>query len=77
VSVWVWRGLGIGVFVVICVIFGMIGAAAHPEKPAVGALRMIRMVGIPLALVLIFTVELVLCLRNPQRRDNHQTPRRP
>jgi hypothetical protein len=77
VSVWVWRGLGIGAFVVICVMFGMIGAVGYPEKPTVGALRMVRMAGIPLALVLIFTVEAILCLRNPQRPDRDRNRRGP
>jgi hypothetical protein len=63
VSVWVWRGLGVGAFVVICVIFAFIGAALNPDEPGLAASRMARKVGAPLALLLIGAVELVLWLR--------------
>jgi hypothetical protein len=62
-SVWLWRGLQIGVFVIFCVIFAFIGAAMNPDEPGLGASRMARKVGAPLALLLIGAVELVLWLR--------------
>jgi hypothetical protein len=76
-NVWVWRGLGIGVFVVICVIFAFIGAAANPDEPGLGASRMARKVGAPLALLLIAVVEVVLALRKSQSGRHDPTSQRP
>lgn len=70
-SVWVWRGLEIGAFVIICVIFAFIGAALNPDEPGLAASRMARKIGAPLALLLIGAVELVLWFRKSQspKRD--------
>ncbi len=76
-SVWVWRGLGIGAFVVICVIFAIIGAALNPDEPGLGASRMARKVGAPVALLLIGGVGLVLWLRKWQNSGRGQGSRRP
>lgn len=76
-SVWVRRGLGIGAFVVICVIFAFIGAALNPDEPGLGASRMARKVGAPLALLLICAVELVLWFRKSQSSSRDQNSRQP
>jgi hypothetical protein len=77
VSVWVWRGLGIGAFVAICVVFAIIGAALNPDEPGLGASRMARKVGAPLALLLIGAIELVLWLRQSQKSSSDQSNRPP
>jgi hypothetical protein len=77
VNVWVWRGLGIGVFVVFCVIFAIIGAATHPDEPGLAASRMARKVGAPLALLLIAVAEVLLALRKSRRPSPDQTNRGP
>ena len=73
-SPWAWRGLGIATFVVICVIFGFIGAATDPDDPGVAGLRMARKVGAPLALLLIAAVEVGLWIwkssRSPEKRKD-------
>jgi hypothetical protein len=62
----VWRGLGVGAFVIICLVFGFIGAALNPDEPGLAGSRMARRVGAPLALLLIAGVELVFWLRKRQ-----------
>jgi hypothetical protein len=77
VNVWVWRGLGIGAFVVICVIFAFIGAALNPDEPGLAASRMARKVGAPIALLLIAVVEIVVKFMKSQSAHQHQGSRRP
>jgi hypothetical protein len=70
VSVWVWRGAEVAAFVIICLIFGCIGAAANPDEPGISGSQLARKVGAPLALLLIAGVELVVWLikrQNPPR----------
>jgi hypothetical protein len=68
-NAWVWRGLGIGAFVGICLIFAIIGAAVNPDEPGLGASRMARKVGAPLSLLLIAVIEVVLWLRKSRPPD--------
>ncbi len=71
-----WRALAIVAFVVICLIFALIGAALNPDDPVLGALRMARTVGVPVAFLLIFAVEMVLliCKWQSPRRDQGSRP---
>ena len=76
VSVWVWRGLGIGAFLLMCVIIAFLGAALNPDEPGLGASRMARRVGAPLALVLIVAVQLILWFRKSRMPGRDQGSRR-
>jgi hypothetical protein len=77
VSVWVWRGLEVGAFVIICVLFAFIGAGLNRDEPGLAASRMARKVGAPLALLLIGGVELGFWLWKSQKAKRDQSSRRP
>ena len=71
------RAAGSAIFLGFCFVFAIVGAARNPDEPIIGASRMARTVGAPLALLVIAAVEIVLWLSKSARSTGSQEERAP